>query len=139
MRLIIDANILIAAMIKDSTIREIILKSGHDFFAPEEVVKEVLKYVDVISKKSRLPRSENIRFLSILLDYVFLVPTQFFSGKIKKADKIIGDIDKGDVPYIALALSFPNHGIWTEDKHFQKQKKIKIWSTEDLAKKVLKY
>ena len=49
-----------------------------------------------------------------------------------EAKKIIGDIDQDDVTFIALALAIPNNGIWTEDKHFKKQNKIKIWSTKEI-------
>ncbi len=36
MRLVIDANILIAALLKDATTREILLKEETEFFAPEK-------------------------------------------------------------------------------------------------------
>ncbi|MFQ6062362.1 MAG: hypothetical protein ACE5J9_04210 [Methanosarcinales archaeon] len=31
-------------------------------------------------------------------------------------------------------MSLPNDGIWTADKHFFKQKVIRIWKTEELIK-----
>jgi len=55
-------------------------------------------------------------------------------GKMEEAENIMGKIDAGDVPFIALALSFPNDGIWTEDKHFLRQRRVKIWLTRDLLK-----
>ena len=48
--------------------------------------------------------------------------------------ELISVIDEKDVPFIALALSIKNDGIWTNDKHFKKQKKIKIFTTQDLIK-----
>ncbi|MBS3060935.1 MAG: hypothetical protein J4432_05530 [DPANN group archaeon] len=32
----------------------------------------------------------------------------------------------------ALALSIDNDGLWTADKDFDKQNKIKVWKTKDL-------
>ena len=46
--------------------------------------------------------------------------------------KIIGLIDEKDVPFIATALSIKNDGIWTNDKHFEKQDEIRIFSTLDM-------
>ena len=38
-----------------------------------------------------------------------------------------------DVPYFALALAF-NAAIWSDEKAFKKQNKVKIFSTEELKK-----
>jgi predicted nucleic acid-binding protein len=44
------------------------------------------------------------------------------------------NIDLNDSPILACALAIDNQGIWTEDKDFEKQNKIKIWKTADLKK-----
>ena len=105
------------------------------FFAPEEIVLEIEKHLDLISRKNKLTIEQNKKVLNSILAEVMLVPINFFSKKINKAEKIIGKIDENDIPYISLALSFSNAGIWTEDKHFEKQNKIKIWKTKDLIKR----
>jgi predicted nucleic acid-binding protein len=46
----------------------------------------------------------------------------------------MADIDIKDTPYVALALSFDNDGIWSEDKGFFKQDKIKVWNTQEIIK-----
>jgi predicted nucleic acid-binding protein len=51
---------------------------------------------------------------------------------MEKAHKIIGSIDSFDVPFVALALSIDNDGIWSNDKHFKNLKGIKIWKTSDI-------
>lgn len=133
MKLVIDANILIASTIRDSSVRKIILQSNHFFFAPKEIVSEVEKYLELISKKNNLTIEENKTILEHILKRVTVIPSAYFSDKFKTADNIIGSVDKGDISYIALALSFPNDGIWTEDKHFEQQNKVKIWKTKDLV------
>jgi predicted nucleic acid-binding protein len=42
------------------------------------------------------------------------------------------DIDESDAPFLALALSFPNDGIWSDDKHFKEQKLVRVWTTRDM-------
>ena len=65
-----------------------------------------------------------------MIEKINIVKIEKYKDYIKEADKIIGNIHKGDVPFIALALSVQNDGIWTDDKDFLNQNKIKIWKTE---------
>ena len=44
MRIILDTNILLAALIKDSLTRKIIIKSGWKFFYPLVALGEIKKY-----------------------------------------------------------------------------------------------
>lgn len=71
---------------------------------------------------------------SVLFASVQVVPVEEVMGKMEEAEKIMGKVDAGDVCFVALALSFPNEGIWTEDRHFLKQNRVKIWLTRDLLK-----
>jgi len=41
-------------------------------------------------------------------------------------------IDPDDTIFVALGLSIKNNGIWSDDKHFEKQDRIKVWKTKDL-------
>lgn len=51
---------------------------------------------------------------------------------MEEAEKLIGGIDKDDVPIIATSLAYRDCPIWSDDKHFKQQKKIKILKTEDI-------
>lgn len=53
-----------------------------------------------------------------------------------KAYKIMSDVDHCDVPFIALALAVKNDGIWSNDRHFENLKDIKVWKTIDVFKYV---
>jgi len=46
-RLVIDANIILSALIKDSTTRKILIGSAIDFYAPEYLIEEVEKYLSL--------------------------------------------------------------------------------------------
>ncbi|MBI4918992.1 hypothetical protein HY837_03615 [archaeon] len=52
MRILIDTNIIIAALIKNSGAREVILSGKFDLFSPELVIEEVNKYKKLICKKA---------------------------------------------------------------------------------------
>jgi predicted nucleic acid-binding protein len=42
------------------------------------------------------------------------------------------DIDEDDTEFLALALSFQNDGIWSEDRDFQRQTAVRVWKTGEL-------
>lgn len=132
MRIVVDTNILISSLIKDSITREILLLPYMDFYLPEFALEEVEAHKVKISKLSGLSPDEIDFSLDLLLENISIVPAQTIRPYLKEAEKIIGDIDPGDIPFIALALAVDNDGIWTNDKHFKKVRKIKIWNTPEL-------
>ncbi len=132
MRLIVDTNILVSSLIKDSITREILLLPYMDFYLPEFALEEVEAHKIKISKLSGLSPDEIDFFLDLLLENISIVTARAIRPYLIEAERIIGDIDPGDIPFIALALAVDNDGLWTNDKHFRKVKKIKIWNTPEL-------
>ncbi|MBI4141956.1 hypothetical protein HY484_03470 [Candidatus Woesearchaeota archaeon] len=45
-------------------------------------------------------------------------------------------IDLNDAPFIAAALA-TQADIWSDDLHFQRQKRVRVWKTKDLLKTFL--
>lgn len=104
MELIIDANILFSALIKDSHTRNFLLLSEHTFYTSEFVFDEVKKHINVISEKTLLSNDE-IKFLLddiITLANIKIIPANDYESYIEKAKQICPDIN--DVQYFALAL-----------------------------------
>lgn len=136
MKLVVDTSILFAALLKKSTVRELLLNPFFEFYVPEFCIEEVEKHVNEIVDRSSLTVENVYLLFSVLLASVQVVPAERIIEKCKEAEKVIGKIDRDDVPFVALALSFPNDGIWSEDKHFLMQKRVKVWRTRDLLKLV---
>ncbi|MEK6882954.1 MAG: PIN domain-containing protein [Nanoarchaeota archaeon] len=67
----------------------------------------------------------------IIFKYVSIESTDVYSNNIKESLQLITDIK--DAPFIATALAF-NCLIWTDDKDFDKQNRIKILKTKDMVK-----
>ena len=132
MKLIIDTNILISSLLKDSTTREILLNESLNFYLPEIVLSEVNKYLQYIIQKSELSEKKIKKLLNTLLENLILVPIDEYEKRMDEGMKIIGKIDEKDTQFIALALSIENDGIWSNDKHFEKQKKIKVYKVIDI-------
>ncbi len=132
MRLVIDTNILIAALIKNSFTRQFILFSDLQLISPEITTAEINKYRSLILEKSGLSEKEFKTLFSTLLGRLTLFQEGKYLHCISEAMQLIGKYDPGDVPFLALALSIKNDGIWSDDNHFQQQKKVRIWKTKEL-------
>ena len=126
MIIITDVNILLSALIRDSTTREIIVKSGQDFCFPEISFHKIRKYKELILTKSGISESEFLIILNTLFRFIRLIPTEELTAYWNEAKRIMGHIDPEDVPFIAAALSQEHSIIWSDDKHFAKQDKVII-------------
>ena len=131
---VVDSNILISALIRDSTTRKILIESEWTFYYPENSFQEVRKYSSMILEKSGMNEEDIGKVLMILLKHIILVPEEQFKAHIEEANKILGKIDVNDVVFLALAMSLDNSKIWSNDSHFQKQNKVKSLKTEYVVK-----
>lgn len=136
MNFIVDANIIISALIKDSKSRELLTTSPFTFYSPDKLLDSINKYKKEFIEKSKLSTNDFEILLNFIIEKIIIVKQENYISKLDQANEIMRKIDLEDVPYIALALSIENDGIWTDDFHFQKQDKIKIYKTEDIIKVV---
>lgn len=135
MILVIDANILFSALIKNSLTAELIFEEEVMLFAPEFVVKEFLKYEEMILRKTSRTKEEFVQIMHLLKDVITLVPKEEYSKLIEEAEKF--SPDEKDVMYLALALKL-KCAVWSNDKKLKQQDKVKIYSTEDLKNELKK-
>ena len=91
------------------------------------------KYKGYVLEKSRLAEEEYDKIMVTLFKYIIPVPTKEIEKNWDEAKKIFEHIDKEDVIFIATALSIKDSMIWSDDRHFEKQNKVKILKTEDLV------
>ena len=134
MKVIIDTNILISALIKNSVSRQLIKEFSANFYYPEISLNELKKHKELGLKKSGISEFEYRGVLFDLFKYMIIITKERLFTKIQEADYIIGNIYKNDVVFIAAALSLPNSIIWSNDKHFKKQKKVKVFTTNEMLK-----
>ena len=74
MKVVIDTNIIIAALLKDSITRKIIIESGWEFYYPEISMHEIREHKNLILEKSGLSEEEYLELLKKLLSYINIVP-----------------------------------------------------------------
>ena len=134
MLLVIDSNVLLAALIKSAVTRALLLDSRLGLTSPEHLISETLKHIkedDEVKSKLVLSDSEIDELLSYLMQHITIKPKESYDAFIEEALKIVPH--EKDAPFIALALSL-NCPLWSNDKALAKQSKVKVFSTEELIK-----
>ena len=132
MKIVLDTNILISALIKDSITRKIIFESNSEFYYPETSLHELRKHKNLILQKSGMNEKELEELLDKIFSHIKIVSEENIKKHIAEANKLIGEIDINDVVFLATALSVSDSVIWSDDKHFEKQDKVKVLKTKDM-------
>lgn len=132
MRLVIDTNIIISSLISSSTRRYILMNSNIEFIAPEYTFTEIIKHIDLIQKKAKLASDDLQNVMDILFSPITIYPKDEYFDCYIQAKEIMKDIDPDDAPFLALAMKTKVEGIWSEDKGFQQQNHVKVYTTKEL-------
>jgi len=130
MDLVIDANILFAALIKENITSDLLFKNNLHLYAPEFIFAEFEKYRELIKEKTERTDEDFSKLLELFERRITLVPLEEIRQFMQDAKKISPDIK--DAPYFALALKL-NIAIWSNDKELkEKQSTVKVYSTEEI-------
>ena len=133
MILVIDANILFSALIKDSLTAELIFNEDLKLYTCEFIIEEFFKYEEEIMKKTHRTREQFITIMHQLKDIITVIPKEEYSHLIAEAERF--SPDPKDVMYFALAMKL-NGIIWSNDKLLKKQDKVKVYLTSEIMQLV---
>jgi len=131
MKLVIDTNSIISALIKNGISRRIIVSPAIKFIAPDYTLKEISNYKKMICKKAKITSNEFDILFNLIFEYITIIPKEEYEDFFDSAKTLIDDID--DVPFIALCLAVKADGLWSDDTHFKTRKEIIIFRTRELA------
>lgn len=132
-RLVVDANIVIAAFLRDSTVRRLVGLSFLDLMAPEFLDEEVSKNLPELKRRARLARASAEEVLNQIKQFLIVIPHESTLTEWNRASAAMAGIDSTDVPYVAAALSIPCDGIWSDDSDMKKQGIVPCWTTRELV------
>ena len=131
MKLVVDANVVISALITDSKTRELIVTLEPDLVTPELVYEEIDTYEDLIVEKSGLDQDRVAQFIELLFQYIDVVPADEFYPAIDQAKAALGDTDPDDVLYLACAIAM-DAAIWSDDSDFVDQELVETYTTSEV-------
>ncbi len=129
MQIVIDANVLIAILIRPGKPIDLFFDSNLHLFAPSLLFEELENNKDTILKKSRLTEDEFDWLCTILKHNIKIIPEEEFLHFREKADFICPD--PKDLVYFALALHL-QCPIWSNEKKLKQQNHIKVHATHEL-------
>ncbi len=130
MDLVLDANILFAALIKDSYTSELLFNENLNLYAPDFIISEFWKYEDLILRKTCRTKEEFVGIMHSLKEVITTIPAEEITKFMVEARSISPD-DK-DSFYFALSLKLMC-GIWSNDKRLKAQETVKVYSTADVV------
>lgn len=128
MKLVVDANVVISALIADSKTRELIVTLEPDLLTPEFVYDEIENYTELSVEKSGMSPERVAQFIDLLFQYIEVVPADEFYPYIEEAEAAIGETDPDDVLYVACALA-KDTDIWSDDTDFEEQDVVETHTT----------
>ncbi|HLC85365.1 MAG TPA: PIN domain-containing protein [Candidatus Nanoarchaeia archaeon] len=129
MDLIVDANILFAALVKDGLSAELLFVDSLNLFSPDFIFEEYEAHKEEILDKTHRTDEEFFHLTEILKRQITLIPLEQLSCFITEAESI--SPDPKDVPYIAAAMKL-NAAIWSHDNHLKTQQRITVYSTQEI-------
>ena len=131
MDLVIEANVLFSALIRDSFSYSILFSGKFHLFTPEYIFTELEKHKEELINKTERTFEEFFRLVETLKRRIVIVPLEELAPYVEEAEKFTPDPD--DMAYFALALKL-NCAIWSNDKKLKDQNKIKVFNSLELSK-----
>ena len=132
-KVVVDTNIVISALVKDSVTRDIIFRFSGKLYFLSFSMDELKKYEQYIIDKTKQDKTEIEKLFEKLLSKMIILDDRDINLKMEEAKAIMELIDPDDTPFIAAAI-LTGGDIWSDDKHFEKQKRVKVWKTSEIYK-----
>ena len=117
MKLVVDTNIVISGLLHRRRIHDLLFyRQDLELYAPRLLFEELGGHSGKISRLTTLtPRETQVLVNRILPKRINVVPEETYREKLTRALEILGDVDLGDAPFVALAM-FLGVPLWTGDK-----------------------
>lgn len=134
LELIVDANVLLAGLLRKSTTRELLLDTRFLFYAPEHLLLETKNHLiksDRFRRRVQLSQPKLIALFRSLTARITVMDETNYSSFIGRALSIAPHEE--DAPYLALAL-YLDIALWSNDAGMTQQKKVQVITTKDLVK-----
>lgn len=133
MKLVVDANVLFAALLKDGGTRKLLFDPRVTLIAPRFIAEEFLLKKPELLRKAGCLEKELDAMLATLLEKITLANDEQLKPFLPAAASLT--TDRKDWLYLAAAL-YANAELWSHDKQMTRQARVKCWSTKELMEKL---
>lgn len=128
MSLVVDSNVIFAAMLRDGATRGLLVEPPMPLLSPEWMLSEIRAHVPEISRRSGIGERDLALLLALLCENIEVVPEPEYAPQMARARGMTPQ-DPGDAPFVAVALSRACQGIWTQNTRHFEGTGIDVWST----------
>ncbi len=132
MRLVIDTNIAISALITTGKTQELLFSPFIEAYCPDYLLEEIEKHRGTLLEKTGFTESELDKAIGFLMQKIEVIPSAAYERHRQLA--LENTPDKFDWPFIALAFEL-GCLLWTNDKKLREQALVETVSTRELAEK----
>lgn len=133
MKLVVDANVFISALISRKDTHMMITYGAFEMFSPEYMLEEIEEHLGEIKEKSKLEMGEFGASMEVLKRRIKFVKAEMYAVFRKHAREISPDVD--DVEYFALVIYLgEDAALWSNDKNLKEQQSVRVYSTAELVK-----
>jgi predicted nucleic acid-binding protein len=129
MKLIVDANVLFSALIKDSITAEILLSDKLQLYTPEFIIREFEKHKNTIIAKTHRSKESFEEIQDILKEVINIIPKEEYMLFYNEA--LLISPDKNDAMYFALAIKY-GCAIWSNDAKIKQQDSVLVHNTKEI-------
>ena len=129
MELVVDANILFSALIKDGFTAKLFFNERLRLYTSEFILDEFRKYEELILKKTKRTPKDFIEIMIAMRELITVIPEEEYDSFMSKAKEI--SPDEKDVAYIALAMKL-NCALWSNDKALKNQEVVKVYTSSEV-------
>lgn len=133
--IVVDANIVFAAFLRDGTSRRLILDRGLDLCTPPWLWDEVVARYEWLQAKTKLPRAALDELLRQLRDRIADIPTQAIEAHRDEALRRVKRSGRKDAPYVAAVLAVEGV-LWTQDGALAREAGGPVITTQGLLAEV---
>ncbi|RLM89527.1 PIN domain-containing protein [Haloarcula sp. Atlit-7R] len=134
MKFVVDANIILSALISDSMTRRLLVELEDDLLTPAYVHDELEKYTEMVAEKSGLSPAEVEDLIEILFKRIDVVPRSEVLTSLQEAARIMRDTDPDDAVYLASALE-RDAQVWSDDGDYDEQDIVSVATTGDIVER----
>ena len=133
MRVVVDANVVVAALMADGTVRDVLLNTTKlDFFAPDYLKAEIARHEARIAARAQLDPASVAALLEDVGEAVEFVPRDAYGERAADGRRLANQAPAhGDEEYIALAL-WLEAPIWCLDNDLRRVRQLRVLSTSEV-------
>lgn len=144
-KMVIDNNFILGQIkgvikkkkgIEHSLLYKLMMSKSIEMFAPPLLKEELDEKIRLLLQGE--DQELALSYAMVLLPNITIKDAQWMDSW-RMASNLIGDTDKDDIPYLALAFEIGGHGILSRDEVFHKQGDVQVWKHNDAGRVVTSY